>query len=186
MVVDLRRLTVKEYYRMGKIGILDPSESIELIDGQIIKKPMKGTSHEAAITRIGRILANRLAEKALIRYQSPIHLNEYSEPEPGIAIVKIDALDYEEHHPNSHEIYLLIEVADSSIERDTNFKAKVYAQAEITDYWVLDLTNRQLYVFRQPFQGEYQQQVILSYENEVSILAFEDVKIEVKQMLRPQ
>ncbi len=56
MVVNLRRLTVKEYYQMGALGILDPHESIELINGQIIKKPMKGTSHEAAITRIGRVL----------------------------------------------------------------------------------------------------------------------------------
>ncbi|MGK7939546.1 MAG: Uma2 family endonuclease [Crocosphaera sp.] len=103
-----------------------------------------------------------------------------------MAIVKIDALDYEEHHPNPNEIYLLIEVADSSIERDKDFKAKVYAKAEITDYWVLDLTNRQLSVFRKPFQGEYQQKIILSDENEVSILAFEDIYIKVRQMLRPQ
>ncbi|MGK7878710.1 MAG: Uma2 family endonuclease [Crocosphaera sp.] len=186
MVVDLRRLTVKEYYRMGKLGILDPNESIELIDGQIIKKPMKGTSHEAAITRIGRKLGNSLVNKALIRYQSPIHLNEYSEPEPDIAIIKIDALDYEEHHPHPNEIYLLIEVADSSIERDIDFKAKVYAKGEISDYWVLDLSNRQLYVFRQPFQGEYQQKFILSDENELSILAFEEITIQVREMLRPQ
>ncbi len=186
MVVDLRRLTVREYYRMGTYGILDPNESVELIDGQIIKKPMKGTSHEAAITRIGRKLGNSLAELALIRYQSPIHLNEYSEPEPDIAIVKRDVLDYEEHHPLPSEIYLLIEVADSSIERDTDFNAKVYAKAEISDYWILDLTNRQLYVFRQPFQDEYQQKIILSDQEEVSILAFEDINIKVAQMLRPQ
>ncbi|MGK7939547.1 MAG: hypothetical protein AB4062_05215 [Crocosphaera sp.] len=80
MVVDLRHLTVEEYYRMGKLGILDPNESIELIDRQIIKKLMKETSHEAAITPIERIVGNSLVEKALIRYQSPIYLNEYSEP----------------------------------------------------------------------------------------------------------
>lgn len=184
MVVDLRRLTVKEYYQMGALGILDPHESIELINGQIVKKPMKGTSHEAAITRIGRILGNALQSSALIRYQAPIHLNKYSEPEPDLAIVKLDELDYENHHPQPREIYLLIEVADSSIERDTDFKAKVYAQAEISDYWVLDLSNRQLYVFRQPFQGDYQQKTILSESEDISILAFETIKIKVGQMLR--
>ncbi|MDJ0599147.1 MAG: Uma2 family endonuclease [Crocosphaera sp.] len=76
--------------------------------------------------------------------------------------------------------------SDSSIERDTDFKAKVYAKAEITDYWVLDLTNRQLYIFRQPFQGEYQQKTILLDENEVSSLAFEEIYIKVKEMLRSQ
>ena len=186
MVVDLRRLTVTEYYRMGALGIIDSDESIELIDGQIFKKPMKGTSHEAAITRIGRKLGNSLEEKALIRYQSPIHLNEYSEPEPDIAVVEIDVLDYEEHHPLPSEIHLLIEVADSSIDRDTDFKAKVYAKAGIKDYWVLDIINRQLYVFRQPFEGEYQQKIILSDHEEVSILAFEYITIKVAQMLRPQ
>jgi Uma2 family endonuclease len=185
MVIDLRRLTVKEYYRMGELGILDSHESIELINGQILKKPMKGTSHEAAITRIGRQLGNRLAELALIRYQSPIHLNEYSEPKPDLAIVKIDQLDYEDHHPKPNEIYLLIEVADSSRERDIDFKAQIYAQADIFDYWVLELTNRQLYVFRQPFQGEYQQKIILSESEEISILAFEEIKIKIAQMLRP-
>ena len=186
MVVDIRRLTVTEYHRMGELGILAPDEPVELIDGQIIRKPVKGTPHEAAITRTERKLRKRLDKRVLLRFQSPIHLNKYSEPKPDIAVVKLDSLDYEDHHPTPSEVYLPIEIADTSLDRDTDFKAKVYARGGIKDYWVLDIIHRQLYVFRDPSESGYQQEIILSDDGEVSLLAFPNVKIGVAEMLRPR
>jgi Uma2 family endonuclease len=185
MLLDVRLLTVKDYHRMTEAGIFDPDERVELLAGQIIKMAAKGTAHESAITRTERLLRNLLGEQILLRLQSPIQLDDYSEPEPDVAVVRVDQLDYEDHHPTRDEVYLIIEVADTSLSRDLEFKAGIYAQSGISDYWVLDVNNRKLHVFREPSQNGYQRQMILSENASVSLLAFPDVTVVVKEMLRP-
>ncbi|MBW4635199.1 MAG: Uma2 family endonuclease [Iphinoe sp. HA4291-MV1] len=185
MVVDIRRWTVAEYHRMGELGFFAPDEQVELIEGQIFNKPVKGTSHSAAVSRIDRLLRNHLRDTVLIRLQDPVQLDDYSEPEPDVAVVQQDPLYYEDHHPTSSEIYLIIEVADSTLTRDTEFKALAYAKANIADYWVLDVNKRQLYVFRQPSEEGYQVKVILSDTEAITPLAFADVRLAVSEMLRP-
>ena len=185
MIVDLRRLTVAEYHRMGDLGILAPSESVELIEGQIIEKPIKGKAHSAAVSRVDNLLINRLADRTLVRLQDPVHLSDYSEPEPDIALVKPDPFFYEDHHPQPSEIYLIIEVADTTLKRDRDFKATVYARSGIADYWILDIANRQLYVFRDPQANHYQSEAILNDDATISILAFPDVQISVAEMFSP-
>ncbi len=184
MVVDIRRLTVEEYHRMGELGILEPNEPVELIAGQVIKKPMKGTRHTSTVRRIENLLRNRLGDRVFVISQDPVQLNDYSEPEPDIALVRPDPLYYEDHHPTPREIYLIIEVADST-KRDREFKGTVYAQAGITDYWVLDISDRQLYVWRSPQENGYQREEILRENDKISLLAFPDVTITIAEMLSP-
>ena len=183
--VKVRLLTVEEYHKMGETGIISTDEEVELIEGKVIEKPMKGTSHEAAITRAERALRNRLGTRVLLRLQSAVRLSDRSEPEPDIAVVYPDPMDYEDHHPTPPEIYLIVEIADTTLKRDTEFKAKVYAKAGINDYWVLDITNRQLYAFREPTASGYQNQQILSDDATISPVAFPNVTINVSEMLRP-
>jgi Uma2 family endonuclease len=183
-LLEIRRLTVADYHRMAEVGILDPEERVELIEGQIIKMVAKGTAHEAAITRTDLLLRNLLGNQVLLRLQSPIRLDDFSEPEPDIAVVKFDPLFYEDHHPTPDEVYLLIEVADTSLRIDCNIKAPVYARSGILDYWVLDVSDRQLHIFREPSQDSYQSQVILSDDAIISPLAFPNTSIAVRSMLR--
>lgn len=183
MVVDIRRLSVSDYYRLGATGIIDRDEAVELIDGQIFKKPVKGSAHEAAITRSDRALRNVLDNRALLRFQSSVRLNDYSEPEPDIAIVRFDPLYYEAAHPQAKDVFLLIEVADSSLDRDIDFKANVYARANIEEYWVIDLVHRQLHIFRHPSNPGYQQHTILDRDRTISLLAFPDVTIAVRDLV---
>lgn len=185
MIVDIRRLTVAEYHQMGELGILDPNEPVELIEGQIIKKQIKVKAHSAAVSRVDNLMRNRLVNRVLVRLQDPVHLNDYSEPEPDIALVKPDSLFYEDHHPQPSEIYLIIEVADTTLKRDRDFKATVYAQAGIADYWILDIANRQLHIFREPKDNQYQSEKILTDDATISILAFPDVEISVAEILSP-
>lgn len=185
MLLDVRLFTVKEYHRMAEAGILDPDERVELIAGKIIKMAAKGTPHSAATTRTEKLLENRLGEQVLVRVQEPIQLNDLSEPEPDIAVLITDPLYYEDHHPTPSEVYLIVEVADTSLDRDINFKAGIYAQAGIADYWVLDVNERLLHIFREPSQNGYQNQIILSDNQTVSPLAFPNCIITVREMLRP-
>lgn len=115
MLTHIRLISVQEYHKMAETGIFHPEERLELIAGQIMSMSAKGTAHESAITRTERILRQRLGDKVLLRIQSPVQLDGYSEPEPDISVVKPHLLDDEDHHPNAAEVFLLIEIADSSL-----------------------------------------------------------------------
>jgi len=182
----LRLWTVDEYYQMAKTGILQPDEKVELIAGQIIRNMTpQGSFHAAAIRRTDRLLSQSLGEQVLVQKQLPIQLDNRSEPEPDIALVKSDRLDYDDRHPKAEDVYLIIEIADSTLKTDLTLKKQVYAEANIADYWVLDLTKRQLYVYRQPTSEGYQQEQILSEQENISPLSFPDLQFKVGEMLRP-
>ena len=91
-----------------------------------------------------------MGEQILVRLQDPIQLDTYSEPEPDIAVVHPQSNFYADHHPTPEEIYLIIEIADTTINRDLGIKANLYAAAGIADYWVFNVTTQQLHVFRDP------------------------------------
>jgi len=184
-LLDIRLLTVQEYDLMTEIGILDEDERVELLAGQIVKMAAKGTAHGAAITRTRILLENRLVQQVLVRLQDPVRMNNYSQPEPDIAVVIPDPFYYEDHHPTPSEIYLIIEVADTTLEKDCGIKATIYAQSGIADYWVLDVHNRQLHVFREPSQDGYLSRVILADGDSISPLRFPDCYFLVSDMLRP-
>jgi Uma2 family endonuclease len=183
---NLRLWTVDEYHRMALTGILDNSERVELLEGKIIWMSAKGTAHRCAVGRLDKLLQKRLGNRAWISVQDPIALSKHSEPEPDIAVVKIDPLDYADHHPTPEEVYLIIEVADSSLKFDCDTKGKAYAKGSITDYWVLDVIDRELYVYREPTQEGYQSKVILSEDESISPLQFPDLQITVREILPPK
>lgn len=133
-------------------------------------------------------MRNRLGDRVFVISQDPVQLNDYSEPEPDISLVRPDPLYYEDHHPTPREIYLIIEVADSTRKQppvENREKGTVYAKAGITDYWVLDISDRQLYrqlyILREPQENGYQREA--KKENDpISLLAFPDVTITVAEI----
>jgi Uma2 family endonuclease len=183
--LQLRLWTVEEYHRMNEAGIFAPDERVELLEGRIIWMIAKGTAHRSAVGRIDRLLQDCLKNQALICVQDPVKLNDRSEPEPDISVVKIDPLDYADHHPTPSEVYLIIEVADSSLKLDCETKAQAYSLAGIKDYWVLDVVKRELHIFRNPTQNGYESQVIIMETATVSPLEFPDLQIRLSDMLPP-
>ncbi|MBE9126072.1 MULTISPECIES: Uma2 family endonuclease [unclassified Coleofasciculus] len=181
----LRPWTFEEYHRMAEAGIFHPEERVELINGQIIRMSAKGTAHTAAVRRTARLLRNLLANQAEVYTQDPIQLDDFSEPEPDIAVVRLDPLDYADHHPTPSEVYLIIEVADSTFKYDRETKAKAYARSGIADYWLLDVNERKLHVFREPTQEGYQSEVIFAEDVSVSPLQFSELAISLRDMLPP-
>jgi Uma2 family endonuclease len=184
-LLDIRLLTVQEYHRMAEIGILDEDERVELLAGQIVKMAAKGTAHGAALKRTVELLQNLLWGLVLLSIQDPVRLNDFSEPEPDIALLVRDPLYYEDRHPTPSEVYLIIEVADTTLRTDLGIKATIYAQSGIADYWVLDVNNRQLHVFREPNQDGYQSIVVLGDDASISPLQFPDISFMIRDMLRP-
>lgn len=182
---NLRLWTVDEYHRMAETGILDSSERVELLEGKIIWKSAKSTAHCSAVGRTNYLFKAALENCAWVSVQDPITLSKHSEPEPDVVVVKIDPLHYADHHPAPEEVYLIIEVADTSLKFDCETKGKAYAQALITDYWVLDVIERQLYVYRQPTPEGYKSKTILSEDKTISPLQFPDLVVSVCDMLPP-
>jgi Uma2 family endonuclease len=183
-LVRVRRLSVQDYHHMAKSGILQPGERIELLDGVIIQMAAKGTAHSSSVSRIEKLLSDCLNDRALLRFQDPVRLDDYSEPEPDVAVVHPDPSFYEDHHPTPAEVYLLIEVSDTTLKFDRETKAPVYARSGIEEYWVLDVQERRLHVYREPSANGYQSETILAEELTVSPLAFPECVIRVKDMLR--
>ncbi|NEO53982.1 MAG: Uma2 family endonuclease [Okeania sp. SIO3B5] len=181
--LTFRLWTVDEYYLMAEAEILDPEERVELIEGQVIRMAAKGIAHVIAGKQIQKLLENLLAEKVLVWTQDPIRLNNYSEPEPDIALVMPPLKRYLDHHPTASEVYLILEIADTTLRIDTQKKAKTYSRSGIADYWVLDIVDRQLHVFRKPTETGYQNKIILSETENISLLVFPDVSVTVSQML---
>ena len=181
----IRKWTVKEYHKLGEMGVFHPEERVELLSGNIIKMSAKGTAHTSALGRTDRLLQSLFGNLAWVRIQDPIALDDNSEPEPDIAVVRIDPFDYATHHPTPSEVYLIIEVADSSLTFDREIKAKAYARSGIADYWVLNVNNRQLHIFREPAVDGYQSELILGENGSISPLQFPTVNIAIQAMLPP-
>lgn len=171
---------------MAELGLLDPDERTELLAGQITLMAAKGTPHVTALrllaTQLDSLLVN---ETVFVSTQDPIQLDDHSEPEPDLALIQGTVLDYADQHPRPGQVALVVEVADSTLSQDCEIKDKLYAQAGIADYWVVDLPHRQLHIFRDPTPAGYTRHLILTEPNLVTPLAFPDHCLELTAILPP-
>jgi len=181
----IKRWTVKSYHRMSELDILDPNERTELIAGQITLMAAKGTPHVTSLHLLANALREQLGNTALVRTQDPIQLDDFSEPEPDLVIVKGTVLEYAEQHPRPEHVYLVVEVTDSTLKQDCEIKEKLYAQAGLIDYWVVDLKKRQLHIFRDPTPSGYTSHLILTEPNQASPLAFPNLIVVLTSILPP-
>ena len=181
---DLRLWTVDEYHRMIETGILTTEDKVELLEGRIIQMSAQRPPHAATTQRTSDYLKAQLMERAYVRMQLPITLST-SEPEPDVAIVRIDPAIYGDHHPTPDEILLLIEVAHTTLVTDREEKALIYARANIADYWILDIVGRRVYIFRNPSNDGYQSTTFLNQDAAIELLAFPEIEIPFSELFLP-
>jgi Uma2 family endonuclease len=176
--------TVENYHQMSEMGILAPDERTELINGQIVLMASKGTAHVLALRLLSKALDALLIDQPyFVSTQDSIQLDDWSEPEPDLAIARGTVLDYSDRHPGPNDIELVVEVADSTLKQDCEIKDKLYAQAGIVDYWVLDVKNRQLHIFRNPTTTGYTSHYIFAEPNEITLLAFSTWSLSLSAIL---
>ncbi len=182
----LKYWTANEYRQMSELGILDANDRTELIEGQILVMAAKGTPHVLGLRLLAVALDTLLENQPFfVSTQDPIQLNDFSEPEPDLAIVRGTALDYADRHPDSNDLVLVVEVADSTLKYDCEVKDKLYAQSGIEDYWVLDVKDRKLHIFRNPTATGYTSHLILTPPNSIAPLAFPDRSVSLIDILPP-
>jgi Uma2 family endonuclease len=177
------RFTISQYHQMSEAGILSENDKVELINGEIIEMSPIGRRHAACVDRINRLFSNILGIKVIVRVQNPILLNNLSEPEPDIALLKPRADFYESGHPQPQDIFLLIEVADSSIEYDRDVKIPLYASSGITEVWLVDIYQQVITVYRYPTEHDYRDIQTLSRGEKLSISAFPENNLFVDDIL---
>ncbi len=150
-----RRFTTDEYHRMAEIGVLLEDERVELIEGEILHMSPKGSRHNACINRFTALLAGRLGDAAILSVQNSIRIDQYSEPEPDVAVLRPRDDYYETTLPSPADVLLLIEIADTSLAYDRGLKLPLYARAGITEVWIVDLTGDAIERHTDPADGMY-------------------------------
>jgi Uma2 family endonuclease len=133
--------TVDEYYRMLDAGIFTEDDRVELIEGKIITMSPIGSRHAGSVNKLAARLTSQLGSAAVVAVQNPIHLSDQSEPQPDIAVLRPRDDFYSASHPEAADIFLLIEVGDTSTLFDRNVKIPLYLNAGIAEAWLVDLSN---------------------------------------------
>ncbi len=182
-----RRWTRAEYHQLSQFGILQ-CEPVELIDGLLIVAEPKGTYHVTGVGMVSQALRNALPPGWLVRSQDPIALDDESEPEPAVAAVAGDLSDYLDDHPR--RAVLVVEVADTSLAFDRRQKGSLYARGGVEDYWIVNLVEQVLEVYRDPAPDEsavhgwsYRSMQRRTADGSVTLLALPDVRLAVRDLL---
>ena len=148
--------TVAEYNRMGETGILTEDDRVELIEGEIVEMSPIGRRHAACVDRLTELLSEQLQRKVIVRVRSPIVLNDYTEPQPDVALLRRREDFYERALPAPDDVLLIVEVADTTLDYDRQIKVPLYARAGIREVWVVNLMDERVEVYTRPADGAYQ------------------------------
>ena len=140
---------------MGEAGILSEDDRVELIEGEIVQMAPIGSRHAACVDRLTQLFVLRVMGRAIVRVQNPVLLNDYSEPQPDLALLRPRADFYASGHPAPQDVLLVVEVADTSAGIDRAAKMPLYARAGIHEAWLVDLQADQVEVHRQPTPQGY-------------------------------
>lgn len=181
----LRRFTAEEYLRMGDLGIIAPNERVELVDGEIITVSPMGVSHESVVMRLNAFFHARFFPRCAISAQLPVRTDPFSEPEPDVGLLKFREDFYAAGKPTGADTYALIEVADSSLALDRGKKLRNYARARVPEYWIANVRDWELEVYREPNDLGYESRAVFGKHDRIALLAFPDDVIAVSDLLGP-
>ncbi len=186
VAIQTRRWTRQEYERMAELGLFRPEERVQLLDGEIVITTPQNSPHAAAIGNTERVLARVFGDAYWIHIQMPIVLDPDSEPEPDLAVVSGTPADYVQEHPRAAA--LVVEVADSTIALDRERKALLYARVGIPEYWIVNLPDRCLEMYREPVASaqpapHYRVRLQLGPSDSIATLAKPDFSLRVEDLL---
>ena len=136
--------------------MLTDDDKVELLGGEVVTKMTQNSAHRTATLLVSNALRSAFGMDVFVQEEKPVALSDQSEPEPDVAVVRGRIRDFLADHPGPDALLLVVEVADTSLRRDRTVKAALYAAAEVTEYWIVDLQGGSLEVYRDPVNGTYQ------------------------------
>lgn len=172
-----------EWRRLGEANIFPPGSRVELINGEILDIAPIGFNHAGHLKRINNLLTLLVTGKAIVSVQDPLQLGDLSEPEPDFMVLKPNADYYSSRHPMADDVLLLIEVSDTSLQFDQNQKLRLYALHSIPEYWLLNLSDICLEVYRKPNGEVYAEKTTLYPGDSVTLSQLTGISIQVSDIL---
>ena len=178
------RFSVEEFHKLWEVGIFQREDRVELLDGEIIVMSPIGIRHVQAVNWINECLVEQARRRYLVSPGNPVWLHEYSEPQPDMMLVpRVRKL---ERHPRPEDVFLLVEVSDTSLAYDRERKLAAYAKAGVREYWIVNLQQDVVEVFRQPADGKYHVEITFTVGQTLNPLAFEDVAVLAADIIPPR
>jgi Uma2 family endonuclease len=182
--VKRRQFTLEQYHQMIEAGVLAEGGRVELIDGEILEMAAIGSRHSAQVNRLNRLFSNIFkADDLLVSVQNPVELGPRSEPEPDVVLLRWQADYYESGHPQATDVYLVVEVSDSTVDYDRDVKAPLYAKSGIVEYWLVNLTTEAIEVFRHPTVNGYQSVALKGRGDSIALSTLTNLTLSVDQLL---
>ena len=181
MSVRAKRWNRQEYENLVAAGVFAPDTHVQLIDGEIVEMTPQSRAHAVATRAVEEGLRFAFPAGYDIQVQMPLALGQAAEPEPDVAVVPGSFRDYQEAHPD-HAV-LIVDVADTSLEFDRTRKMELYARSRIPEYWIVNLVDRRLEVFRNPQVSNYDIQLLLNAEDSVSPIMAPQTRLHVASLL---
>ena len=178
------RFSVSDYYRMAETGVLHPDARVELLNGEITDMSPIGPFHGGVVNYLTEHFVSACKGRWTTTVQNALRLDDYSEPEPDVTLLKRSPDFYRGRHPGPDDVFLLIEVADSSLDRDQQEKVPAYARAGIKEVWIVDLNEEVIEVYRQPSQSGYASKKVLGRGENAAPQAFPDAAVDVADLLK--
>jgi Uma2 family endonuclease len=175
--------TVEMYHRLGELGVFAEDDRVELLDGQIVEMSPIGDAHAACVFRLTNLLARRTGGDVGVSAQNPVVLDLRWEPQPDIAVLRRPAGFGGAWRPRARDVVLVIEVADSSLERDRDVKIPHYARTGIPDAWLVDLNGDAITCYRTPGPAGYEEIVTVTRGATLRPIGLPDVAIEASEIL---
>ncbi len=180
----IHRFDIETYHRLISSGILHEDDRVELIDGRIVDMTPIGTRHSACVNRLNSLFNQKLQGRAIVSVQNPVQLSEeHSEPQPDMTLLKYREDFYSGELPKGEDVFLIIEVADTSVEYDRETKIPLYARANIKEAWVVNLQENCIEIYSSPSTGGYESRRIARHDQVLSPKNFSDISLTAKQIL---
>jgi len=181
MSVRAKLWTRDEYDRLVAAGAFHPEARIQLIQGEIVEMTPQSAAHATTLRRLQRAMETVFREGHDVRAQLPLALGDQSEPEPDIAVVPGSLDDYRARHPSTAA--LVVEIADTTLDFDRSRKQEMYARAQIPEYWIVNLVDRVLEVYRDPQGSTYRTVLRLSVGGTIAPLAAPAASLKISDLL---
>ena len=175
------RFSVKDYYRMAETGVLRPDARVELIDGRIIDMSPIGPFHGDVTDYLNEVFTAASNGRWRTRVQNSLRLDDQSEPQPDLVLAK--PISYRKRHPRPEEVYLLIEISDTSLATDQEDKLPAYGRAGVPEAWIVNLNELIVEVYREPHFTGYGAKTVLRAGDKATPQAFPDVAVDVAELL---
>lgn len=153
--------TIEQYHNMVGAGVLTENDRVELLRGKIIPMSPIGRFHAACVNLVNEFFLLKFQKQYTYLPQNPVAMLDDSEPEPDFVIARRDDDGYTAGHPTAQDILLLIEVSDSTLDKDRHHKLPIYADNGVEEYWIINLVDRQLEIYTQPSEQGYAETAIL-------------------------